>query len=84
MTQFRNYIEELTGIVETGKNAGKSLDELRKSIPAASLKSLQANGFGAYVGGNLNKYTVYVGSRTPLEDRLAANVEAVYKNLDRS
>ena len=84
MTQFKNYIEELTGIVETGKNAGKSLDELRKSIPVASLKSLQANGFGAYVGGNLNKYTVYVGSKTPLEDRLAANVEAVYKNLDRS
>jgi glyoxylase-like metal-dependent hydrolase (beta-lactamase superfamily II) len=83
MTQFKNYIEELNAVVETGKKAGKPLAELVKSITPASLKSLQANGFGAYVGDNLNKLTVYVGSKTPVEDRLGANIEAIYKNLDR-
>jgi glyoxylase-like metal-dependent hydrolase (beta-lactamase superfamily II) len=84
MTQFKNYIEELNAVVETGKKAGKPLAELVKSITPASLKSLQANGFGAYVGDNLNKLTVYVGSRTAMEDRLGANIEAIYKNLDRA
>lgn len=84
MTQFKNYIEELNAVVATGKKAGKPLAELVKSITPASLKSLQANGFGAYVGDNLNKLTVYVGSRTAMEDRLGANIEAIYKNLDRA
>jgi glyoxylase-like metal-dependent hydrolase (beta-lactamase superfamily II) len=84
LTQFKNYIEELTGIVETGKKAGKPLAELRKSITTTSLKTLQANGFGAYVADNLNKYTVYIGSETPLEDRLIANIDATYNNLDRA
>ncbi|MBV8842975.1 MAG: hypothetical protein JO307_09200, partial [Bryobacterales bacterium] len=84
LTQFRNYIEELTGIVEPAKKAGKPLAEVRASITPASLKTLQSNGFGAYVSDNLNKYTVYAGSRTAFEDRLAANIDAVYNNLDRA
>lgn len=84
MTQFRNYIEELNGVVETGKKAGKPLAELQKTITVASLKTLQANGYAGYLADNLNKYTVYVGSRTALEDRLSANIDAVYKNFDRA
>ena len=84
MTQFRNYIEEVTGLVEAGKKAGKPLAELRKTITAPSLKTLQVDGFSNYVAENLEKYSVYLGPRTALEDRLTANIEAIYKNLDRA
>ncbi|HEX4592918.1 MAG TPA: MBL fold metallo-hydrolase [Bryobacteraceae bacterium] len=83
-TQMRNYIEELNGLVEAGKKAGKSLPELQKTITLSSLKTLQANGYGAFVADTTQKYSVYLGSRTALEDRLAANVDATYKNLDRA
>jgi glyoxylase-like metal-dependent hydrolase (beta-lactamase superfamily II) len=83
MTQMRNYIEELTERVEDGKKAGSLLAELHKSITAASLKSLQANGYANYVADNLAKFTVYLGQKSPLEERLAANIEAIYNNLDR-
>jgi cyclase len=83
MTQMRNYIEELTGLVEEGKKAGKPLAELQKTLTVESLKSLQADGYGSYVADNLAKFTVYLGQNTPLEDRLAANIEAIHNNLDR-
>src|ERR1700686_515103 len=84
MTQMRNYIEELTGRVEEGKKAGKPLAELQKTLTMASIKTLQANGYGSYVADNLNNLTVYLGQRTAVEDRLSANIEAIYKNLDRA
>jgi len=84
MMQMRNYIEELTGRVEEGKNAGKPLAELQKTLTMASIKTLQADGYGKYVADNLNNFTVYLGHRTLVEDRLAANIEAIYKNLDRA
>lgn len=84
MIQMRNYIEELTGRVEEGKKAGQPLSELQKTLTMASIKTLQADGYGKYVAENLNNLTVYLGQRTPVEDRLAANIEAIYKNLDRS
>lgn len=84
MAQMRNYIEELTALVESGKKAGKPLAELQKTLTVASVKSLQSNGYGDYVADNLKNFTVYLGQRTALEDRLAANVEAIYKNLDRA
>jgi len=84
LIQMRNYIEELTGLVETGKRAGKPLADLQKTISMTSLKTLRANGYGSYVADNLNKLTVYVGQRTAVEDRLSANIEAIYKNLDRA
>ena len=33
---------------------------------------------------NLAKYTVYLGNKTALEDRLSANVGAIYNNLDKA
>ncbi len=84
MAQMRNYIEELTGLVENGKKAGKPLSELKATITPSAVKSLNANGYGAYMADNLNKYSVYVGSRTAFEDRFTGNIEAIYNNLDRS
>ena len=83
-TQMRNYIEELTALVEAGKKAGKPLADLQKTITPASVKSLQANGYINFVTDTMQKYSVYVGSRTALEDRFSQNIDAIYKNLDRT
>jgi cyclase len=83
MSQFRNYIEDLTARIERAKKAGTPLAELQKTITPASLTTLQSGGFGTFVAENLDKYTVYLGQRTPLEDRLTANIAAIYNNLDR-
>jgi cyclase len=83
-TQMGNYIEELTALVEAGKKAGKPVDELQKTIKLASVTSLQANGYINFVRDTTQKYSVYLGSRTALEDRFAANIDAIYKNLDRT
>jgi hypothetical protein len=45
-----------------------TLPELQKVITPASLATLQSGGFGAFVADNLEKYTVYLGQRTPVED----------------
>ena len=45
--------------------------------------TLQAGGFGSFVADNLEKFTVYLGERTALEDRLTANIAAIYSNLDK-
>jgi cyclase len=84
MTQFRNYIEELTARVEEGKKAGKPLGELQTTITMASLKTLQADGYAGWVAGNLDRFTVYIGRKTAIEDRLTANIDAIYQNLDRA
>jgi cyclase len=84
MGQMRTYIEDLNARVEEGKKAGKTLPELQRTITIASLKTLQSNGYGRWVGENLDKFTVYVGRKTALEDRLSANIDAIYKNLDRT
>jgi len=84
MTQLRAYIEEVTEKVAAGKKAGKPLGDLQKSITVSSVKTLQTNGYAAYIADNLKKYSVYLGSKTALEDRLSGNVEAIFNNLDRA
>ena len=84
MGQFRNYIEDLTVRVERAKKAGTPLADLQKAITPSTLVTLQNGDFGSYVADNLNKYTVYLGNRTPLEERLSANIAAIYNNLDRT
>ncbi len=83
MGQFRNYIEDLTARIERAKKAGTPLAELQKTITVASLSTLQSGGFGAFVSDNLEKYAIYLGQRTPVEDRLTANISAIYNNLDK-
>ena len=84
LSQFRNYIEDLTGRVERAKKAGVPLADLQKTINTGALATLKDGGFGDYVTDNLMKYSIYIGARTPLEDRLSANVTAIYNNLDRT
>jgi type II secretory pathway component PulF len=83
IVQMRNYIEELTGRVERGKKAGRPLAELQKTLTVASIKTLQANGYSSYLKDNMEKFAVYLGQKTALEDRLSRNIEAIYDNLDR-
>lgn len=84
MTQMRNYIKELIGRVEERKKAGKPLAELQRTLTMTSIKTLQGHGYGSYVADNLNKFTVHLEQRTAVEDRLSANIEATYNNLDRA
>lgn len=84
MTQMRNFIEELTGRIEEGKKAGQPLVEMQKTLTMASIKTLQADGYGSYIAENLKNFTVYLGQKTALEDRLSGTIEAIYKNLDRT
>ena len=84
MGQFRNYIEDLTARVERAKKAGTPLADLQKTITPGAVATLQTGGFGSFVAENLGKYTVYLGNKTPLEDRLSANVAAIYNNLDKA
>jgi glyoxylase-like metal-dependent hydrolase (beta-lactamase superfamily II) len=84
MGQFRNYIEDLTARVEQGKKAGRPLAELQKTLTPASLPTLQDHGFGNFVADNLDKYSIYIGQRTPLEDRLTGNIAAIFNNLDKA
>jgi len=83
MSQFRSYIEDLTARVERAKKAGTPLTDLQKTITPSALTTLQTGGFGSYVADNLAKHSVYLGNRTPLEERLTANVAAIYNNLDK-
>jgi glyoxylase-like metal-dependent hydrolase (beta-lactamase superfamily II) len=83
MNQMRNFIQELTGRVEEGKKAGKPLAELQKELTVTSIKTLQADGYGSWVAENLKNFTVYLGQKTALEDRLSGCIEAIHKNLDR-
>jgi glyoxylase-like metal-dependent hydrolase (beta-lactamase superfamily II) len=84
MGQFRNYIEDLTARVEQGKKAGRTLAELQKTLTAASLPTLQDHGFGSFVADNLDRFSIYIGQRTPLEDRLTGNIAAIFNNLDKA
>jgi glyoxylase-like metal-dependent hydrolase (beta-lactamase superfamily II) len=82
MGQFRNFIEDLTARVERAKKSGVPLVELQKSITPGSLPTL-SGGFGSYVADNLAKHAVYLGNRSAIEERLAGNVAAIYKNIDK-
>jgi glyoxylase-like metal-dependent hydrolase (beta-lactamase superfamily II) len=81
--QLRNYIEELTSRVEAGKKAGKSLADVKKSISVGSLKTFGSNGYAEYLAKNLDDFTVHFGA-SPLEGRLAGNIEAIYQKSGRS
>jgi len=83
MMNMRAYIDELTGRVEEGKKAGKSVVELQKTITMASLKSLQSNGYDKFLADNLYKFVPNFGPALPLQNGVNTNIAEVYKNLDR-
>lgn len=83
MMNMRDYIAELTGRVEEGKKAGKSVEELQKTITVASLRSLQSNGYDKFLADNLYKFFPNFGPATPLQTSVNTNIGEVYKNLER-
>ncbi len=83
MMSQRNYIEELTEKVAAGKQAGLSLDEMKKQMTVASLKSLQANGYGDLLAKVLAASNPHYGPMPPLQNGVNGNIADVYANLDR-
>jgi cyclase len=83
MTNLRNYIEELTGKVEDGKSAGKSVAELQKTITVASLKSLQSNGYAGLLTRDDEQFMPHAGDAAPLQNGVNTNIQEIYKNLGR-
>jgi cyclase len=83
MLNIRDYIEELTGKVEEGRKAGRSVEELQKTIPVASLKSLRSNGYGDLLIRNYERFNPHFGNMPPLQDGVNTNILEIYKNLDR-
>lgn len=76
MTSQRNYIEELAVRVEAGKKAGKSLTEIQSSMPLASLKSWQADGYGELMRAGRDEAAMQAAVNTNIEhvfNRLAAS-----------
>ena len=87
MTNFRNFIDEMNARVEEGKKAGKTLDELKKSITIESLKSLQDNGYAKYVAeirdGLFPHWgRVFIGQKENFQDAVNGVTAHVYRRLE--
>lgn len=76
MTSQRNYIEELAVRVEAGKKSGQSLSDIQRSTPMASIKALQADGYGALVRGDRDQAAMQAAINT--------NIEHVFNRLRQS
>jgi cyclase len=74
MTSQRNYIEELALRVEAGKKSGQSLSDIQKSMLVASIKALQADGYGAQVRGGRDEAAMQAAVNT--------NIEHVFNRLE--
>jgi hypothetical protein len=83
MLSIRNYIEELTGKVQDGNNAGKPVAELQKTITVASLKSLQSNGYAELLIRNNERFNPHFGTMAPLQDGVNTNILEIHNNLGR-
>ena len=83
MTSMRNYIEELTERVEAGKKAGQSIADLQKTITIASLKSMQADGYGQYLTENAFKHSPRFGPARELQSGVNVNIADIYNNLEK-
>jgi glyoxylase-like metal-dependent hydrolase (beta-lactamase superfamily II) len=83
MTNERNYIEELAEKVGTGKKAGKTAAELQTEITVESLKSIQSNGYAAYLMGNQDHTEPNVDAVARVRAGVKTNIADVFKNVDR-
>ncbi len=77
MTSERNYIEELAMRVDAGKKAGKSLADVQKSMPLASIKAFQADNYGA----SINSEHLDQGA---MQAAVNVNIAHVYDRLGAS
>jgi cyclase len=84
MTCQRNYIEELTEKVEAGKKAGQGIAELQKQLTVASLKSMQSNGYQAFLERTRAAENLHFGPMSPLQGDVNGNIGDIYRNLDRA
>jgi glyoxylase-like metal-dependent hydrolase (beta-lactamase superfamily II) len=86
MTNQRNYIEELTGKVEEGKKAGLSVEEMQKRFTVASLRSMQSNGYEAFLTRiQAEGHPHFVDADVPpLQQDVNGNIRDIFKNLDRT
>jgi glyoxylase-like metal-dependent hydrolase (beta-lactamase superfamily II) len=84
MTNFRNYLEELTGKVEEGRKAGLTVAEMQQRITVASLKSLQSNGYEGYLARMAEQNEAHFGKMPPLQNGVKVNIGEIYANLDRT
>ena len=84
MTCQRNYIEELVELVEVGKRAGQTLEEMKQRLTVARFKSLQSNNYGAYVAKALSDDNTHFGPMPPLQNDVNDNIRDVYNNLDKT
>jgi len=82
MANFRAYVEELTERVSTGMRKGQSVVELKKSITAASLRSLKTDDYGDFLSANNKKYRPNFGDPPPLQDSINLNIEHLHQRLD--
>jgi cyclase len=84
MTCQRNYIEELVEKVEAGKKAGQGIAELQKRLTVASLRSMQSNGYRAFLERTQEAENAHFGPMPPLQDDVNGNIRDIYNNLDRA
>ena len=83
MVNQRNYIEELTGKVEEGKNTGLTVAEMQKRFTVASLKSMQSNGYEAFLSRVQAAGHPQFGDAPGLQDDVNTNISDIFKTLDR-
>lgn len=80
----RNYIEELAEKVEAGKKAGLTVAEMQARLTVASLKSMQSNGYQAFLERTITASHPHFGPMPPLQNDVNGNIADVYKNLDKA
>jgi cyclase len=84
MTSQRNYLEELAVRVEASKKAGQSLSEIQKSMPVASIKALQADGYSAQVRAEwLRRSDPRARDETAMQAAVNSNIEHVFNRLEQ-
>jgi cyclase len=83
MVNQRNYIEELTGKVEEGKSTGLTVAEMQKRFTVASLRSMQSNGYEAFLSRVQAAGHPQFGDAPGLQDDVNTNISDIFKTLDR-
>jgi hypothetical protein len=71
MAGQRNYIEELTERVMTGRKAGQSVADLQRTITASSLKSLRSQAF------------MPTATTEDIERGVKENIDSMYDRVER-
>jgi cyclase len=84
MINLRNYIEELTGRVGQGKQAGLTLAEMQQRITVDSLKSLHSNDYAGYLARMSQLTHSRYEKKPPLQSGVNVNIGEIYTNLDRT